>query len=910
MKGIKNIFLYIFCLALMGLASACTDDVITGGSDSEGGPVSGTLALNISAGNAGLSTRSLNMNDGATVKINSLWVGVFDRKTGQRLGRTRIDGFDKTLTAGIPSRNLVTVDFYSDYSNPEVFVVGMANFEDVVTWNKTPIIEAVEAAASWYDLVELDVDAASAYAGDKGEMSLSQSPFLMGYYLESTGMTRIPKFNQFDNSDAQLVPIYPENASKALTIKLNTNEQGQMFVPAGALALRRFVTNVNVNLKPGPGVEISDVAYQVFNRPEVVYFVQRRTDTETGRSFADWQKNSPNRADCFLTEAGEFAGAPVYTSDTEWNTDLAIDGLSFSFQHFENKHWGESGATSFSQREAKNTDGTLKALSPNGSRPYNTYASYFRIKMHVSDSNRGKNGDVIYTVHEGLCNDDDGRRAETDDVKLRDFGAFRNVNYTYTINVNGMENIVVNSSMEEEDDSHFYGQEGTVWNIIYANGNDARRIPEDGGTYGQVKFEASAIPAFRIYGYGNDGKLYDFCFNFPSNGSQFLGGFWPEGSATTVFSNDIADLKKLPANLLSQMRITDGSTDYSPEEFLANTDFSKTYSFKFSNFRGAWEDDPRENMRALYLFDKNELREDFDGCSTYGKVYVAEQYPYDDRPTVSFNTSSVVGHTALHETSENKWCGTTNSKIEMLWTHDDAFEGYFVEVEGRRDKISKEMLAKLIQDIKGKKTVVYPFISDRLAASESAYKVTITPIPVDKSYKGAPTVVSNMLYAYPSKWDAKNTALWKDLNLSGKTKFDVEYRGLEMMQDHATANASVKGSYWSFGGSTNTTTRVMRFYTVKSGKMTVKCCSNAGKPSGAANGSIDTSRYVMATMFKYDDAGNQIELNTISLEDQHVTYSDTYCDRVFDITISEPCYVALTMSGGNIRVQTIDFAAY
>ncbi|MCH5329108.1 MAG: hypothetical protein J1E02_08810, partial [Coprobacter sp.] len=122
---------------------------------------------------------------------------------------------------------MVTVDFYSDRANPEVFVVGIANFEDVTTWDKTPIIDAIEAADSWGELVEIDVDAVSAYAGDKGENNVSQTPFLMGYYLESAGMSRVPKFNQFEGSEA--VSIYPENAAGAMTIKLVTDDAGEIY---------------------------------------------------------------------------------------------------------------------------------------------------------------------------------------------------------------------------------------------------------------------------------------------------------------------------------------------------------------------------------------------------------------------------------------------------------------------------------------------------------------------------------------------------------------------------------------------------------------------------------------------------------------------------------------------------------
>lgn len=907
MERLKSIYIYIITLMLLGCAAACSDDLIADDTPATDTSFTGKLTINVAAGTAGVSARSVNLNDGATVNVNSLWIGVFDRETGKRVGRTRIDGFNRTLASGTPARNMVTVDFYSDRANPEVFVVGIANFEDVTTWDKTPIIDAIEAADSWGELVEIDVDAVSAYAGDKGENNVSQTPFLMGYYLESAGMTRVPKFNQFEGSEA--VSIYPENAAGAMTIKLVTDDAGEIYVPAGALTLRRLVANVNVNLVPGPGIEITDVSYRVFNRPQVVYLVQRRTDTTAGRAFTDWQHMSPNRADYFVTSTGKMGSEPAYVDDDNWRTDVSTDGKSFSFQHFENKHWGFGDIASFSAREARNADGTLKALSPGGAAPYNNYAAYFKVRMHVVDRNTGRNGDITYTIHEGLCNTDDGRKAETDDIKLKDFGCFRNVNYSYTVNVNGMEKIVVNAAMESEDENHNNGQEGNVWQIIYANGDNGQ-IPEEGGTYGTVKFNASAIPAFRLYGADADGNRFDLCYNFPEKGEMFLGGFWPDREPETVFTNDLSDLRKLPASVLNGLKITDGSRDYTIEQFLTNFDSSKTYSFKFDTYIGPWEDEPRENMRALYLFDRNELREDFDGCSSFGKVYVAEQYPRDTRPTLSFNKSNAMGHTALHSISENKWCGTVNSEIDLIWAHDTAFEGYYIEIAGYREKIAKEQLATYLKTVSGKQAVVYPYISDRVAGSETPYDVTITPIPANKSYKGAATVISGQLAVYPSKWIIKSTPLWKDLDINGKTQIDVEYRGLELFQTNSTKNGSVKGSYLSFGGSSNLTDRVLRFYTVKSGKLTVTVCSNATLPSGAASNSIDTSRYMLANLVKYDEQGKQVVLNTISREDEHVCYSNTTCQRSFDLVIDEPCWVYITMSGGNIRVYDITYTPY
>lgn len=914
MNIIKKFTIYLFSIICLATAS-CSDDIIDDDIRiGEGKPCKGTLTLNVDAGAAALSTRSVNMNDGATVKINSLWIGVFDKANGQCIGKTRIDGFDKTVTAGTPSRNTVTVDFFSNRSNPEVYVVGVANYEEVVTTGEIPLIDAVQAAATWDDLVKIDVDAVSAYAGNKGENAISQEPFLMGYYLESTGLSRVPKFDQFEQ-EGEGITVYPENAATAMTVKLYTDEEGDLYVPSGALTLRRLVSNVNVKLAPGPGIEISDVSYMAFNKPQSSYLVQRRTDTTSGRGYREWQENSPNRSDCFVAENGESSDSYAYKNDENWRTDISADGLGFSFQHFENKHWGFGDIRNFSDRENRNSDGTLKALSPNGTSPYNDHASYFKIKMHITDRNTGRSGEVIYTIHEGMCNTDDGRKADSDEVKMKDYGSFRNTNYTYTVNVNGMEKIVVNASLDEDSEDYNHGQEGQIWQIVYANGN-GNFIPDAGGTFGDIELKPNAVPAFRIFWQNMGGEPVDFCYNFPEKGETMLGGFWPEKTNSTVFSNNIADIKNLPTEILSQISVTDGTTDYTLEEFIS--DFERIssinpsghYKFKFKAYEGPWEDEPKDNVRGLYLFDKNEFYVNKAGTSSYGKIYVAEQCPLDVRPTKSFNTSNVIWHTAFHTTTESKWCGCVNSIVDVSFAHDSQFEGYFIECQGVRQKIGKEKLSDYIKTVNGKQAVVYPFPTDKIAGSENAYDVIITPITKDKAYKGAPTTVSKSMGIYPTKWIVNSTPLIKDMDIGKKTLIDVEYRGLEIYQNHTTANSSVKGSYISFGGSSNITDRVLRFYTVKSGKLTVQVCSNATLPSGAASNSIDTSRYMSATMVKYDENGNQIELNKISLESQYVPYANRTENRVFDIVIDEPCYIYVTMTGGNIRVYGITFEPY
>lgn len=885
--------------------AGCRDDDFGSNGNEEEGPRRGTISIDLTPLAGAPRSRSLDMNDGASVTLQNLWIAVYNVKTGQKIGSTT-DWNRRVLTTGVVAKNQLTVNFASDYSNPEVCIVGVANFDGVTDSSGTPIIDLLEQADNWNVLMALDVDAASAYAGEKGEAAGASSPFLMGYFLNATGVTRSPKFDQFQKRDS--VCMYPAAAHNAMKARLlgSLDTDNDIYVPAGALVLRRLVSGVNVNIEPGPGVEVSNVSYRVFNMPTTVFLAQRCTDTTSPTDYEKWTQRSPNAADRFVRSDGSMATEVYY--DGEWTT---TDNLSFSFQHFENKHWGTQGLQSFSEREEKTANGLFAALCPGGEAPYNNYGSYFKIRMTVKDAG-GRISEVEYTIHEGLCNNENGQTTESDE-RYRDFSSFRNNNYTYTINVNGINQIAVNATSDEDGLSHQFGQEGSIWTVEYAT--DSKVIPKDGGTFGNMKFDANSKVAMRFC--WNDGKSnnYDITYIPGVNQSMSLrilndntlANVWPSTSATMLLSNP----SQIPDAVNSVFTIVSSTgASYNLRQFLSRPSYSpaETFQVRVNSYDTGEQiqGNPRSFMRALYLIDTNKLNIDgYDGCSMSGLIYVAEQYPETEFKAVQLNDEDMIWHNAYRDNAAqagHKWCGTTYSRVYLSWVHLEEAKGYTVSIDGKSYRINN--VDQYLDIWNGKNVIQYPLYTTEFAAKK--YDVTITPIVDENIYQAVPYTATQGLDLITPEWWVKSTPGLKDIDTKGKTKFNYEFYGLEYIQDNSTVSASTKGSYISFGGGPNLTNRILRIFITKSGELTSYVRSNLG--DGGKNDS--KSRYA-EIMVVYEDQMDYITINDLrnglypeqywkaASELTRVSDMNRYDTKHIHFDIDRPAYVYFCNDNGN-----------
>ena len=901
-----KILKYIFALLMLLQLGGCREEDFGGDPTAQDGPCSGTIAIDLTPFAGAVRTRALDMEDGATININTLWIGVYNKETGRKIGST-VDQTRRRLTTGVIAKNQITVDFYSESANPEVCIVGVANFDGVKDAAGNPIVSLLDEADTWNALMELSVDAESAYAGDKGQAEGASAPFLMGYFLNATGLTRAPKFNQFQKSDG--VAMYPATAQEAMKARLNgtLDTDRDIYVPAGALVLRRLVSNVKVNIVPGDGVTVSNISYKVFNMPSTLYLAQRRTDTESPSNHSTWQSRSPNYADRFVASDGSLLRSGAYY-DSDWTS---VDDPTFSFQHFENKHWGAPGVTTFSQREAKTTGGRFAALCPGDQAPYNNYGSYFKIKMTVTDAS-GRMGDVEYTIHEGLCNNDNGQTTDDDAERYRDFASFRNNNYTYTINVNGINKIIVNAESDEEGSDHLNGQQGSIWEVEYAG--EKNRIPNTGGTYGNMRFDANANLAMRFYWNDRNGNLYDYAYiNMADQtllqrvlADSSLAKVWPVTTSTKFLTSPA----QIPAAINGIFTITTSSgASYTLSQFLSLGSYSASEDYHISI--GAYDTDeiegnPRVYMRALYLMDTNKIHVDrYDGCSMAGKIYAAEQYPEANYTPFSLSDADMIWHNAFHDDAGQagyKWCGTTYSRVYLTWIHHTEARGYVINVDGKTFRIDDA--SQYVEQWNGKDIVKYPLYTTDFSVGK--HDVTFTPIVDENVYQPVAYTATGALDLISPEWWVKSTPGLKDINTNGKTKFDYEFYGLEYSQTNSTANASSKGSYISYGGGPNLTDRVLRIFVTKSGEMTSYVRSNL--TDGVKTDSKDRFAEIMIV---YEDQVGKITINDLRnglYPDQYwkaanpLTRDGTisrYDTKHNHFTLDRPAYVYFCNNNGN-----------
>lgn len=619
---IKKIFKYIsLCaIALPVMLTSCMDDDL--GANHKGVQHC-KISVNIKTDLATTHTRAVDMTPGAIVNLNSIWIGVYDVATGEKLNDDDIIvdmGYLQTAT-GSKFMDAIEVEFDQNATS-QVCVVGVANFENVYGDNGVSLESQLRAANTWADFSKIYVDTESAYEGLHG----TTTPLLMGYLLKEDD-SPLAQINQFAGFGS--VSLDHPRATTDIFFRPNDydlNDNGKININDRYLRLRKLVSQINVNVGEGEGITISNLQFKKMNMPKKVYLAERKTDVDNEANNTTLAENlSPNKADIKPNE--------YYTSDEEWNI-ANVGQYGFTFQQFENKHWGAS-ATNYQMRGKKNPDGTFAMLGDDKSNP-NVYASYFIMSMSVVDHNQGITADVEYIVPEGYCSDNegnplyDGKNITSNDI-YKDFNCFRNTDYTYTIKVNGIDDIIVN--VTSDNGTHNDDQSGKLWQIKYPN-NVSRTdlISINGETYNNfIEIESDPNPAnggeglcFRLSGYDEDNKPIDIFYNAPNEFSTHFNSVWPAISMyNTYYDIKEADIIEVPQNLLDAFTIVypDG-TRKNVVEFVQENPGPGKYGVIVANNQGEAGD------RGLYIANRKDLLEgkyDNDGCTGEHILYATVQ---------------------------------------------------------------------------------------------------------------------------------------------------------------------------------------------------------------------------------------------------------------------------------------------
>lgn len=508
--------IYWLLLPLLALSS-CVDDLFGprhpevdyGACDEDG--------IEFTIEDDGIRSRSVNFNPSAMVKINSVWVGIFDLD--------EIDSEDKSYVCvssdmveqsfieinstekGKDYQNLIRVPLTppdDDKKGHRFFMISVVNFNDVRDQNDVLLKNRLEDIKTWNEFINIAVDTKSGYSYPHD----ADSPMMAGFLRHKDDANRNAVHIQVDQFHENLLfpsSLIEEQKDKVedydIIFNYDDTTKEKYDTSGKSVRLRRLVANINVNIKvDNPDIQLTNVTYRRHNMPEAVYIIERRTVDfkQENNSFTDI--TVPETAD----EAANYAdkmwdeskGKRGYTDDEEWQIDTNRDAntgdWSFSFQHFANKHWAKNtcwvdGKQDYSKREAREKDKSIEydegetvpyyytALADDIN-DFNNNASYFEIKMHLLDTKRNRCAEAVYIIHEGYTSNPDGTEAPRDSKgnptgNVDDFTVARNINYIYNVIVKGFDNIFVNLNGDENGNKnvHYPDQGGKVWEMIYIN---------------------------------------------------------------------------------------------------------------------------------------------------------------------------------------------------------------------------------------------------------------------------------------------------------------------------------------------------------------------------------------------------------------------------------------------------------
>ena len=170
--NLKNPFKYISAALLFVVATSCNDrmDVATGEKE-DFEPGYYTLRVPLDILSADISTRASFAENGSTVKLGDVWVGIYDPVTGKQIGSASSLINSSQAPSHTNGESAAYVDvknlFFNDV-RPNVYVVGVANYEGVeattpeLNGTTQSLAELLAEAHTWSDFINIIIDARSA----------------------------------------------------------------------------------------------------------------------------------------------------------------------------------------------------------------------------------------------------------------------------------------------------------------------------------------------------------------------------------------------------------------------------------------------------------------------------------------------------------------------------------------------------------------------------------------------------------------------------------------------------------------------------------------------------------------------------------------------------------------------------
>lgn len=626
----SKIYLLVFVFSVALALQSCLDERF----DIPDYTVTGddvTLKLSVTLPEMDVRTRA-SLNDNSLNNVESLWIRTYSSDSGEATSDW------KKLTPGTsaPEPAAQSVEFETKSGNS--YIVAVANvFNNKGVLKSAPdeekvLSELLDAADTWQDFLNIAVVSPS----DFGSVNAPSAPLPMaGFYSDIIVDGSHPEPSKIDEWQTKgFKPFFIPSQKK--TIEWNNK---------GAIHLRRLVSHVTFNIIPASDLDVSVNSYQVVNVPKYSWLYERPSANGMNANFGDLATSQEHVTD-YYAEVPQFSSQYVTEGDGK---------LSFDFWMAENKHSGTS--TVYTDRDKK-VEGSIPPLftsltgeiwTPNNEASYVLISCDIAYNKQLSVDDKGqevkddgkdvyRTGSVTYLVHLGYI----GGNSVNEATKSRDFNCFRNVDYTYNIKVNGINDIRIDAYATDET---YHGEEGIVSDLEYST------IELDSHYHAfNVSLTKSEIDdpnfGFIITTYDNgtqitvnndyeqkDGKIYapdsatpidQKYYNWielrPTTDEETLAVYKPRYGANADGKTILlTDLKGGSANLLENQMSKEGWYTVFVNEYTYEPIYTGTekYADETGKINGvpAWKSYVNQNPRRFYI--RTARKESPDGNSVY-----------------------------------------------------------------------------------------------------------------------------------------------------------------------------------------------------------------------------------------------------------------------------------------------------
>ena len=458
MKSTKNLhtFLYSAILLLCMAATSCSDeklaypDYTISGEDVK-------VSFSLTFPSMEKMTRS-NLPDADLNRVNNIWVRTYSSETKEATSKwEKKEDLNKTTTEFKDEE--ITIQTKSGYS----YIVAVANvkenkgvLKDNPTAEPQPLSSLLENANSWEDFMNIAVVSPSDF-----DRTLSPSvPLPMsGCYIPglAPGGSHPDNLGQFGSYNFKPVFIPAPSAGSNTT---------NVAIPGdGAIHLRRLVSHLTFKFSPAEDLDLDVTSYKLVNIPKFSWLYERPDKETLNTNFGDLAATPESIGTYYSNNIQEFTGQYI-VKDTDGSS-------SFDFWQSENKHTGTS--TTYAERGKYTTSGndmlftslTGESWSSNNLASYVLVSCSIKYKAQIKVDDDGalkkenevgenvyRTGFATYLIHLGYISGN----GLTEEDKSKDFNCYRNVDYTYNIKVNGVNDIRLDAYAQGD----FPNQEGIV----------------------------------------------------------------------------------------------------------------------------------------------------------------------------------------------------------------------------------------------------------------------------------------------------------------------------------------------------------------------------------------------------------------------------------------------------------------